>query len=169
MKLQPKAARANNVVHEIERFRNGSSLIREGRTFMVPRDTVEEKVAMCVIEGSKTLNVIGSEDQVAQYIENDAKFAVESVKIDQSNSEDSNVQFEVPLTELESLKQLMHRAGTGVELTKTVLHPRTCLVESSTGTNLINKEYLQPQRKYCIKRLKSPKLKNAKKAIKFKV
>lgn len=45
-----------------------------------------------------------------------------------------------------------------ISLTKTVLHPKKCLVDTSAAPSSIDEDYLKPHCKFCIKRLKSQKL-----------
>lgn len=48
-----------------------------------------------------------------------------------------------------------------IALTKTVLHPKTDLVDTAAGTNLMNEDYLNPAWKCSIERLESSKLRTA--------
>lgn len=87
------------------------------------------------------------------------------MEIDDITIVDRNVRFEIPQTKVGILTIPTSEVQIGVGFTKTVLHPTKCRVETEAGPNLTNENYLKPQRKCCVKRVYSSKLRIAPKEV----
>lgn len=74
-----------------------------------------------------------------------AKILFANVESNETTTIDNDLQFEIPLVEVEFVSQLTFKVRIGFGLTKTVQHLKTCLVDIAARPKLINEDYLKPQ------------------------
>lgn len=87
-----------------------------------------------------------------------AEIVIATVEIDECTTVDNGVQLELPSTKVENITKLTYKVRIKIDITSTVLHPKTGLVDTRAGTILTIKDYWKFQVKCRIKSLESPKL-----------
>lgn len=87
------------------------------------------------------------EELVGQSIENKTKIVMTNVESNEFTPIDNDLQFKIPPAEVGLLTKPTNKAQTGIGLTKAVLHPTTCLVDTVEGAESIKEHYLKPQKK----------------------
>lgn len=79
---------------------------------------------------------------------------------DESNTVQEYLQSGISLAEVGFLEGSTYKGRIGISITKAVLHPASCLVDTGTALTLINEDFLKSQRTCTIRRLKPAKLRN---------
>lgn len=105
------------------------------------------------------------EKQGAEGFESNANILLANVGDDECTTVDNYVHFEKPPMEVGFLTKPTHEVQIRVYLTKAVLHPTMCLVETWEGLNLIEEDYLKPQWKCWASRFEPRKLWTATKEV----
>lgn len=78
------------------------------------------------------------EEQVTQDVRNNAKIVITAVENDESTTVGIELQLEIQPAEVRFLTEQTYVVQIGICLTKWVLHPTTCLMDTRAGQNLIN-------------------------------
>lgn len=87
---------------------------------------------------------MSSDEQISQSVKN-TKTVIENGESDESTTLDIDIQFKTPLTKVGRLTNPTAKVQIGIGLTKTLLHPTACLVDSGERPNFINEDYLKTQ------------------------
>lgn len=75
-------------------------------------------------------NAVSSEGQVAECVQNSARFMVANVENDEFTTVEHDIKFEIPLVGVGFIRKRTSNVRVAIDLTKTVLHPKTRLVDT---------------------------------------
>lgn len=76
----------------------------------------------------KTRNLQNSENQVAQDVKNNAKIGISKRENDECTTVGNDVQLKIPPTEVGFPAGLTYKVRFRIDLAKTVLHSKSCLI-----------------------------------------
>lgn len=134
--VKSDGARLDPFVVEHSCPRHESSKIWEGRHNLCPKDTKEGgNVSLGVIGRGKRPTPTRLVEQVAQGVKSIGDIGVANVQNAEYTTVGIEVHFEISLSEVADIAKLTNKVRIGVGLTKTALHPTTCLVKNEVEPN----------------------------------